>query len=67
MKAPREKRFRSISCIECDDGQHIGTRKQAERNGWTEIYEQDDCCETTHYGLCPDCSQPIVLFAETTP
>lgn len=48
-------RFQSLTCYECDAGEHIASLKQAVDEGWTEIVGDDDLTVTSHLGTCPTC------------
>ncbi|MEZ6063574.1 MAG: hypothetical protein R3C19_24760 [Planctomycetaceae bacterium] len=47
--------FTSLTCSDCDDGQHIASLTEAIDAGWTEIRPVSNLLEATHLGLCPDC------------
>ena len=48
-------RFQSITCYECDAGQHLASIRQAVDEGWTEIIGGEDLTVTSHLGTCPIC------------
>ena len=47
--------FQSLTCYECDAGQHVTSLSQAVDEGWTEIVGDKDLTVTTHLGTCPIC------------
>ncbi|MEZ6129184.1 MAG: hypothetical protein R3C59_10920 [Planctomycetaceae bacterium] len=47
--------FLSITCYDCDAGQHIASIEQALIEGWTEIEADEKLRVTSHLGICPEC------------
>jgi len=47
----------SLACMDCDDGQHIGSEKDAIKAGWSDISFEPDGMWWSHVGLCPTCKK----------
>jgi len=50
----------SLTCRQCDAGQHITCYEEAVLEGWMEIHEAEEDWRTSdmlgnYMGLCPDC------------
>ncbi len=48
----------SLTCWECDAGTDIGSRTEAEAQGWTHIIEDADGLAWHYVGVCPECKEP---------
>ena len=45
----------SVICAECDAGDEIHTRGEADRAGWSEVVFTPELPNTNYVGLCPTC------------
>jgi hypothetical protein len=45
----------TLTCAECDAGDHITSYDQASAEGWTRVTYAPDLPMANYVGICPDC------------